>query len=190
VRWYTGIKDKHFVKEALGSITQKNGVMVFSSKNAAMDFANRHITRFGENKHMANTAELTVRWYLFSKALKTALDNSDITIKDFSRTDAYVMSKIKASRDKDVDGIFNLLRKPIDFKCSNTNPKIVLRSKFRYTDPTFIEGKQLHRVTEVSKDYRKRIANGKKRSRKGLGISYLDLSALNRKASSIILQSS
>jgi hypothetical protein len=171
LRWYWNF-DKDFVKDAVNSITSKNGLMVFRSKNIAIKFAKAHIRKFGESRY-GPKYDLSIRWYIFSSALKIALNKDIITIDDFSNTDTYVMKKIESSKDKEIEHLFKILQKSLRFKYSNVNPKIVLHTKFRYTNPMFIEGKNLYRVTDVNSDYKERIAKDKTKNKIGLGIKYI-----------------
>ncbi len=171
LRWWAEGGDMVFVNDALDSITAVSDAMTFRSKESALRFADKHISVFGEGKRKGlRPFEISVIWYVFAGALRIALRKGIITIDDFSGTDAHVMGKINRSNDQEIMRLFDALRDPLDFEITNSDPKVPIHYKFRYTDPKIVQDGSVFGVSDAYPEYRKRIEEGRRRNRFGFGI--------------------
>lgn len=169
MRYYAHNGDKAFVKRCVDSITMRDNVMVFSSLDPAREFAERHLATWNATSggYAEKGGDIAVRLYLFSSALKIALSKNLITIEDFKQTDGYVMDRLVKAGDVRIDKILKILSNNIEFTLSESNPKIELRSKFRYVDPLFLSGDSTKRVSNADADFGRLMNDAIKMNRNG-----------------------
>jgi uncharacterized protein len=153
-RYWAHMGDSKFAKLCIDSVTKNDGIMVFNSRNAAKEFAVKHTVWQPEWGGWGGTQfDMKIRWYLFGEALRIALDNGIVEKEDFMKTDAYVMEKITKANNPKIMQILGVMQRPMEFKTTDNNPKIVLKSKFRYVDPMFIDAGKVHRLSEVDGEF-------------------------------------
>ncbi len=114
------------------------------------------------------TPHFSVEWHIvfliLSNILRIALEKKIINKEDFWKTDNEVINKLIHSNDKEILDGLALLRVGFEVKESNGKNSFVLRKKFRYVDPYFIEEDNLERVSKYSEIYRKALDDEKKES--------------------------
>jgi len=143
----------------LDNLITYNDHFVFRLKNVAELFG-RNFMRL-HNEHWG-APETVVRYYLFSKALKIALDKGFITLKDFYEDDEFLMDKINKANDPNITKLFEILRGKPKFEESDDPEAIKLNKKFRYVDPLYLERNRLVRLSEASPEYNAYLEEQKK----------------------------
>ena len=136
------------VKKMVSSLSNFNGQVVFLEKDNAKDFANYYMEL--QKKHWAGD-EARARYHLLAEALKIAVDEKIISIKDLRKTDLEVINLLLKNGDKRIVRRLDLLGN--GFKVVESNQGIELRKKFRYIDPEILCGGKIKLLSEISKDY-------------------------------------
>ncbi len=161
------------VKTLSESLINKDGRIVFSSKNNAEIFAYNYMKL--QREHWGG-AEWTLRWQLFSDALKIALEKSIISLDDFSKYDDYIIEKLKKSGDRKIIETINRLSGKLNFEIiedDQISAQYHLQKKFRYTDPEYIENGSVKRLTDESEEYRKFLGEQLRLNKKGIFLNLL-----------------
>lgn len=134
----------------LKNLTAHHGRVVLKNKKAAQIFAKDFLKcqreYWGEPKHV-------IAYYLFAKAIRIALDKKIISWQDFWGVDQKIMKKIYQAKDADIGFIFFMLsgKKKLFFTVEER--KKILRKKFRYLDPLYLENKKLKRLSLNDKNF-------------------------------------
>lgn len=122
-------------------LTVKNNRLVFKSLKAAKEFGQIF---FELNRDHWTSYESNGRNKLLQRALKAALDDGIIAIRDLFMDDEKVLKKIEDSDNEIIQSnLKNLMQGKLPPK-SEMGPKYQ-----RFADPLFIEGNTLRRVSEV-----------------------------------------
>lgn len=112
-----------------------DGRIIFADKESATEFGELYLDR--QMTHWGGY-EAVVRYTIFSEILRKALDLKIIGFDDFMKDDAYVMSKLKKTKDRRIKHMLEMLR----MKSLKGLPKTdhVLQKKLRYVDPEYLNG--------------------------------------------------
>lgn len=141
-----------------------NGEIVFANQKSAMDFAANFLEL--QTKHWGEY-EAMIRYHLFSKALKIALNKKILSEKDFYKDERFVLKKVEKSQNKTIKGILTTLKKKnLKGIQSNSNKKIV--KKFRYVDPKVISNGQLVRLSQITPKFQTMIDKHREINKRGL----------------------
>lgn len=149
------IMGKYFIK----SIRIYNGKMVFSDKDSALDFG-KHFLKV-QSEHYAS-AETTARYHLFSDILKIALCDKIISNKDFSGTETPIIEKLKQCKNPEIQKRLNALSGKLNYRINEKDPSIILKKKFRYVDPLYIDKGGLSRLGETDEEFKKLVNDERK----------------------------
>ncbi len=156
---------RKIAKICFANLTANNNKIVFNNKKIAKLFAINFLTR--QKVHWGGY-EAVVRYFLFSRVLKFALDNKLINLTDFNRDEDYILNKIESIKDKKIIKILKTLQKKDLSKLPKS--KIIFQKKFRYVDPLFLEKGKLYRLSEIDSGFKKIIEKVKKENQKGIKI--------------------
>lgn len=133
------------VRSCVKGLVNYNGEIVFTNQKTAMDFATNFLEL--QTKHWGGYQAM-MRYYLFSKALKTALAKKVLSERDFYKDEPFVLSKLEKGQDKTIKDMLKTLRdKGLKSVKNNSGKKIV--KKFRYVDPKVISNGQLVRLSKI-----------------------------------------
>ncbi|OGH38791.1 MAG: hypothetical protein A2905_02405 [Candidatus Levybacteria bacterium RIFCSPLOWO2_01_FULL_36_10] len=141
---------------------------VFDSKIAAGVFAKNFIKL--QSEHWGGGDAVT-RYYYLSQGLKIALDKKIITLEDFYFDDEYVINKILKSKNNILDRILKILSKKTKFK--NKKKGIILKKKFRFVDPEFLDNGKLKKLSEEDSVFSKLLEKHRKINEKGIMVKSL-----------------
>lgn len=134
------------------SLIVHNRIM-FDNKEAAEIFAENYMDC--QLNHWG-AVEYKTRWRLLSQALKYAMEEGTISYDDLFTHDAAVLEKIGRSSNQAIRQNLNLLMGKLNIVEDLEGP-IVLKKKFRYVDPEFLEQERVYRVTEVNPKYKEQL---------------------------------
>lgn len=147
------------------SLINHDGLMVFNNMQAAKDFGwgflQLQIEDWGSPKPIS-------RYMLFVKRLKKAIDSGLITMNDFNEDDNFVLDKVKRGNSR-LWSEFEQLRKPLEQ--IPDYPEIrgtVVKHKFRYVDPEYIQNEQLLKLSEIDNRFSEAIKSAKQRNNAGI----------------------
>ena len=152
------------VEECLGGLFNHNGEIVFADQKIAFLFASSFLEL--QTKHWGGF-ESMIRYYLFSRALKLALQEGVIKKADFYKDEPFILAKLEKGSSPEMEEVFSLLRKR-DLKGYKRNSGKKVFKKFRYVDPgVMVDGKPV-RLSNLSSDFTKLIERHKKINERGL----------------------
>jgi hypothetical protein len=143
-------------------IVQDNKI-VFNDQKNALEFAQSYLKR--QMAHWGGF-EAVFRYAILAKALKRALENNIISMNDFLKDDAYIIDKLKKSKDKDIEKILKILRHKSLTKLAKS--KTIVHKKFRYVDPLFLKNGVLVRLSKVDKKFKTELKVAQKENSKGI----------------------
>lgn len=151
-REFETYSDKNNLKYCLDNLTIYNQEFVFKNKKSAKIFANTFITC--QLKHWG-CPEAKARYQILSDILKDALRKKLITKKDFLTDDQTIISKIKKSKNYDLNQKLKLL----EYKKLRKEllKKLILKKKFRYVDPKFIHQDRISRLSEKDATFKRKV---------------------------------
>ncbi len=154
----------NIVNNCIKELVNYNGEIVFSNQKIAFDFAVNFLEL--QNKHWGGQ-EAIIRYHLFSKALKIALDEKILLKKDFYKDEPFILNKFEDAQDKRIKEILKILKeKKIKNVKSDSGQKII--KKFRYVDPKIISNGKLVRLSKLNSEFTKIINRYRKINKKGL----------------------
>jgi hypothetical protein len=90
---------------------------------------------------------------------------------DFRKDDAYIINKLKKSKDEEILSLLKVLRKK-SLKELSKGQKIA-HKKFRYVDPLFLRNGVLIRLSKVDKKFKKELDKARKENSKGIRLPLL-----------------
>lgn len=117
-------------------------------------------------------AETAVRYQLLATVLKIALAEKSLTKNDFYSEDAIVLSKLKKSKNPQIQQALKILsQKKLALVASPNNPQFVAKKKFRYVDPLFLQNGGLTRLSDYDSKWKKEIGEARKENERGIRVS-------------------
>ncbi|MFH0890039.1 MAG: HD domain-containing protein [Candidatus Aenigmatarchaeota archaeon] len=157
------------VGECVDSFVVRDNRIVFSSKIAARKFADAFMKC--QREHWGG-AQAALRYTLLSSALKIAIEKNVVKMTDFSKDDGFVMKKIKKSNNVEIARCLGMLSsKNLIILENQKKPQYVLKKKFRFVDPDYVEGGKLFILSETDSDFRNFIETNRKINSEGLRLS-------------------
>jgi len=139
-----------------------NGEIVFANRDAAFNFATNFLEL--QTNHWGGY-ESTVRYHLFSEALKIALKEGIVLERDFYKDEEAVLSKIKEGPNEEIERMLVVLKKKEIKEFEGTSGRRIVK-KFRYVDPKIIVNGKLVRLSQMHPRFPKIIERHRKISRK------------------------
>lgn len=161
------------VGECVNSLTTRENRIVFSSKNTAKKFAEAFLKC--QIVHWGG-AQATVRYTLLSSALRIAIENKIITVEDLLKDDEFVIEKLEACRNEDVQRYLRMLAdKNLLIIEDNDNPQYVMKKKFRYVDPDYLENGKVFTLSNTDPDFKALIEEKRATNNEGLRLTIRQL---------------
>jgi len=161
------IKPQSFLK----NLTVQKNKFVFINQIWAKKFAELY---FKINKTVWCTPLQGSLYQILGEALKLGLDKKIISKKDLFTTDDFVLNKLKKTKDREILKKINLV-KTLEIKTVGpAQADLCLKSKNRIVDPNFLKDGRLIRLSSTDKQYRKKIAAEKERSRQGFYVKIIN----------------
>jgi len=152
------------VKKCLSGLINYNGKIVFTNQETALLFASNFLEL--QTRHWGGFEAIT-RYYLFSKALKLAIEKRIIKKKEFYKNEPFLLNKLETHKNKNIEAILTLLKKKNLKNYKNVFNERVFK-KFRYVDPKVIAGGKLIRLSSLNKNFAKLLDKHRKINKKGL----------------------
>lgn len=147
------------VDQTIRDIINVNGQLVFKNEEIAKAFTKEYVKM--QNNHWAGN-EARARYYIFSKILKKAIDKNVISVRDFKKTDCYIIGLLEQSKDNEILKSLDLLKN--GFKIKESCKGIELKKKFRYIDSEVLIKTKIKKLSEISSDYKKILEKEKNKS--------------------------
>lgn len=156
--------DPGLVRNCIKTLVNFNGQIVFNNQKTAFDFAVNFLEL--QTQHWGGQ-EAMMRYHLFSKALKIALDKKILSEKDFYKDEKFILGRIERTSDKKIKEILTMLKsKNLKGLKTNSGKKII--KKFRYVEPKIISDKELVRLSELAPKFKKILARHSRINKRGL----------------------
>ncbi len=154
------------VRDCIKSLINFNGEMIFNNEKSAFNFAHKFLEL--QTKHWGRH-EAMIRYHLFSKALKIALAQKILSEKDFYKDELFILNKFEKSQDKTIKELLKILKnKELKIKSNLGKKSKKIVKKFRYVDPKVIFNGKLIRLSQLSPQFVKILAQHRKINKKGL----------------------
>lgn len=154
----------------------KNIFTVFENKIVLIDKESAYLfgTSFLQRQidHWGND-EGNIRWYVFSNLLKYCLKQKIVSIKDFWKSEDYIVRTLTASNDEVVRKFLALLRKRSLSIMPRTS--VIVYKKFRFVDPEYIASGKLYRLSKTDSNFKSQIKKALKANKKGVRMIQLPL---------------
>jgi uncharacterized protein len=111
--------------------------------------------------------EAVARYHLLSTALKDGLNTGTLSLDDFEQDDEYVIQKLEKSWVISIQhSLWHLRNNPLELPPQNK----VIRKKFRYIDPPFVDGDNLVRLSQADDQFNKELEEARQHNREGVRI--------------------
>jgi hypothetical protein len=140
--------------------------IVFTDKTTALLFARNFLNL--QTDHWGGF-EATSRYRIFADVLRLALKDGSIAEDDFWQDDNFLVTKLLASKNGEVQGILQILR----HKSLSLLPKsnITVYKKFRHVDPLFVANDELVRLSQASHEFSQELENARQANKHGIVIA-------------------
>lgn len=154
------------VVECVKSLTTSDNRIVFASKSAAQKFAAAFLKC--QMVHWGG-AQATVRYTLLSSALRIAMENKIVTMEDLLKDDDFIITKLKSCGNADVKKYLRMLAdKNLSIIEDAENPQYVMKKKFRYVDPDYIENGEVFTLSDTDLGFKALIEEKRAINNEGL----------------------
>jgi len=154
------------VDNCVSGLINFNGEIVFDNPASAYNFANGFLQL--QMQHWGGFGAV-MRYHLFSKALKTALDKGYISEPDFYKDESFISDKIEEVKDKEIGEVLNDLEVGNLEKYRNNSGKKVIK-KFRYVDPKVKQGNNFIKLSSLRPDFLKSLEENREINQRGVMI--------------------
>ncbi len=158
-----GMLSKNQIDDILNALTIHDGEIIFYNEAKARFFAEKYIE--ANKLSWCNPLQASL-FHVTSETIKIALSKGILTEDDLFTTDEEVIKKLKYSQDEKITEMLDLIRN-IDAIEDKNNYDYHLKSKVRCTDPKFMEGNKVVRLSEIDESYRKLMSDFISKSSKG-----------------------
>lgn len=154
------------VNNCIDSLICFNGEMIFNNPQSAYEFADNFLQL--QMKHWGGFGAV-MRYHLFSKVLKTAIDRSYISEPDFYKDEDFVFNKLKKSKDKEIDELLTDLETgDLEKHRNNLGQKVI--KKFRYVDPKVKQGNNLIKLSSLKPEFLIFLERNRETNKRGIMI--------------------
>jgi HD superfamily phosphohydrolase len=152
------------LKISLAGLINYNGEMIFDNLKSASAFASNFLDL--QTLHWGGF-EAVLRYNIFSKALKTAMDKEIIKEKDFYTDDEFILNKLENSKNEDIKERLTVLKtKKLVYPKENRTENVY--KKFRHVNPKVLVDNKLVRLSKLDKTFAKLLEKHRKMNKKGL----------------------
>ena len=151
------------VETCISGLINFDGEMVFNNQKSAYEFAKNFLElQFGNWASL----ETSIRYHLFSTALKIAIDKGYVTKPDFYKDEDFILNKIEEHHDKEILDLFDNLEKGNIWTYAGRPGKKVVR-KFRHVDPKIKQGDNLVRLSAINPEFKKLLEEQREVNQEG-----------------------
>ena len=168
IREFKDWANPQIVESCSSQLVNHKGRIVFSSEEGALKFSYNYMKL--QREHWGG-AEWILRWQIFSEVLRYALDKEILQKENFFRDDQFVLDILEASSDEEILKRLFLLENKLNFKIDDKKPAYVLHKKFRYIDPSYLDGDRELRLSENNKEYSTFLEREREHNKNGHKIS-------------------
>lgn len=148
-------------KKIYQGLTTFDGQIVCSNLETAQVFGREFLIL--QMEHWGGY-EALVRYHLFSRVLKRALEQEIIGLPDFSIDDGHIVDKLKHSPDTQIQKMLQFLRQKHP---SQPNEGVKVFKKFRFIDPPFLTDCGLKILSEQDNEYKQALNQAREKNNKG-----------------------
>jgi len=153
-------------RRLLSRLRVSEGRIVLADKASAENFAELFLSK--QINHWGSLEAVT-RFYYFAQILRKAIENSTLIFEDFWSDDDNVLKKIEAVPEFKLR-LSALRRKPLHIKGFS---RVIMKKKFRYVDPCFIDGSSVVRLSDCNPRFVKALKKAKLQNLRGVRIPIL-----------------
>jgi hypothetical protein len=155
--------DPQIARTCLPHLKAFAGEIVFTDKAAALIFARNFLQK--QIEHWGGY-EATTRYRLLAQILRQALQAGDISIEDFSLTDAHVISQLQRTNKKEYLEVLELLtKKNLDFL---PRSQTVTKKKFRHVDPKVLIDSAVRPLSALDQNFKAALQQAKEENDRGI----------------------
>lgn len=152
------------ITKCLDGLMNYEGEIVYEDVGSAFEFASSFLRL---QQEFWGSEDNTRRCVVFTSVLRRAIDLGIIQEKDFFKTETEVLGLVEASNDSVIQEGLSLLRNP-NFPYVLRNE--VFHKKFRHVDPKVINGKDIHRLSEINGDFAMLLEQYRENNKEGIAI--------------------
>ncbi len=157
--------DPEVVDNLVSDLVVVRNEIMFKSREQARIFGVDYFK--SQNIHWAEPLHVA-RAYLLADVIRDATAKGIISAADFYKTDAYIIDRVRNSKDGELNTKLHMLDGEIKLKIVKRNPDYVLRAKRRYVDPKFVENGRVYMLSKVDPAYKKLIEKQSELIQKGI----------------------
>jgi len=151
----------------LSALAVRDNRIVFTSREPAEQFwnvyADRQDNHWGSSHHVA-------KYELLARAIKAGLDDRLLAMDDLYQTDKHVLEKLRASPNDTIKKSLHLLDNGFRIVETAEAPPYVLKKKFRYIDPAFLDGDRVRALSETMPQYAGWCETSRRKHEADLGV--------------------
>jgi uncharacterized protein len=141
-------------KEYLDCLAIREQEFVFTSRSAAKRFGVHYLKC---NREYWSSTESRIRYYFLSKALKGAMEDAIIDLKDLYLKEAELIGRIRKEGTEEENRCVSLALGKFSYEVDVEGDVFLGRTKRRYVDPKFIEGGNLYKLSAVDEEFKNQI---------------------------------
>lgn len=143
------------------------GRIVFRTKDLAKRFGDAFLAL--QRGHWGNP-EFVVRYTIFARALKRALEIDLISREDFHGDDDHLIALLEGSEDEVIRSCLSLLEEGPGYVWDDEAPEIDTKKKFRHVDPeVLVDGRPVP-LSELDEEYKGSLERERARNEKGIRV--------------------
>ena len=149
------------------SLIVKDSEIIFNSKETASSFGRMYM-EFQQELWASDV--IAIKYFFFAKLLKLAIEKKVLKEEDLYTDDEYAMRKLEGSSDEEISRYLSFLYSEPKFKHNEISPQYIIRKKFRYVDPKYLENGKVLRLSENDYEYKSIIDAERKRLEDGIKV--------------------
>lgn len=160
------------IQKCLPKLVSRDNRIVFTDQQAAAIFAKQFLRI--QSEHWGGY-EAVARYRIFADMLKQALDDKTISLDDFWENDAFVITKLKTSKNIAVIQTLKILSNKSLANLAKDGKKSY--KKFRYVDPLFINGNKTERLSSFEPSFYKELKEARSANQLGIVVPKIHITA-------------
>ena len=167
------VADRKLIWPTIKDLDMYDGHLVFKTKDAARAFAYNQL--HCQQNHWGAT-ENNVRWEIFRRALRWALEDKVICKEDFyKRSDSYIVAKLETCNDLDIQNVLHQLSSPKlryrEVDPTKEKPDVSVDKKFRWVNPHYVaNGGSVYLLSKNDPDFRAYVRQQRALNEKGIHV--------------------
>ncbi|HPN14890.1 MAG TPA: HD domain-containing protein [bacterium] len=152
-------------QRCLTGLIAERGKVIFNNSATALVFADQYLDL--QISHWGGL-ESTNRYYYLGQAMRRALKIGCLAPHDFWQDDDFVMNKVQACGDKEIDRILSGLQ--IKNWSGLPHGDLKMNKKFRHVDPLCRSGEGIVKLSEINSEFKHRLEKERQINSQGLPI--------------------